>query len=469
MNDARVALSRVNLRDSFVMAETADIFVSQLTQFANTDQSAAERLEDAHRLSVEQAYGYGSPSREDRKPFIYQDGIAIVPIHGALLNRFGGSYSFATGYNYIRRVMNAAIDDSDVQMIVLDVDSPGGEAAGCFELAEEIREARDQKPIVAVVDSLSASAGYALASAASKMYATPSSKIGSIGVVRMHINMKGALDQMGVQVTFIEAPKDGMKTAGNPFEALSDEAKKEFQASVDKAYDDFVSLIASNRGIDEDSVRETKARVFRADEALALRLIDEVKTPSEAVSSFVAELADEDPDNEEDEDMSTASGKTTAAAPAAAPAGTEATSAPSQDAINAAVAADRERMTAIKALPESAERPKLADTLAMGGYSVDQAKTILAAAAVETPAAPAPAAAAPAATAPAATAPAVDTTNHLAAAMDATAQPNVGAGADGTAAAGAGGAALSDDDLAASILKDQGAMVGTNYGERKPA
>jgi len=457
MNEARVALSRVNLRDSFVMGETADIFVSQLSQFANTDASMAEALQEQSRLSLEQAYGYGQPTREERKPFVYQDGIAIIPIHGALLNRFGGSYSFATGYNYIRRMMVAAIDDDDVDLIVFDVDSPGGEAAGCFELAEEIREARVQKPIIAVVDSLSASAGYALASAASKMYATPSSKIGSIGVVRMHMNVQGAMTQMGVEVTFIEAPKDGMKTAGNPFEKLSDEAKAEFQKSVDKAYDDFVALISANRGIDGDAVRETKARVFRADEALALRLIDEVKTPSEAVSSFMAELADEDdPDNVEDDDMSTATGKTAAAAAPAAATGTEATSTVDVAAERtAAVTADRERMTAIKALPEAAERPKLADTLALQGMSVDQSKAILASAAVETPAAPAAAATTTAA------APAVDSTNHLAAAMEATSAttPNVGAGSEGTAASTTG-AAPSDEDLAAAILKDQAGITG---------
>lgn len=462
MSDARTALSRVQLRDTFVMPATADIFVSHLTQFAQMNPEHAAAFEDAQFESLEQAYGYPRSDREDRKPFVYQDGVAIIPIHGALLNRFGGAYSFATGYNYIRRTMIAALEDDDVQLIVFDVDSPGGEAAGCFELANEIREARDSKPLVAVVDSLSCSAGYALASATSRMYATPSSKIGSIGVVRMHINMKGALDKMGVEITFIEAPEDGMKTAGNPFEALSADAKKEFQASVNKSYDDFVALIVANRGMDDASVRETKARVYRADEALALRLIDAVKTPSEAVSSFMAELADDtDPDHEEDDEMSkagSAAEATSAAAPAAA---APAVAAISQADIQAAITADRERMAGIKALPEAASRPKLADTLALKGMSVDEAKSILAVAGEETPAA----AAAPAPKTEATSN--VDTTNHLDAAMNATAgtHPNVGAGTEGgdAAAAAAGGQPKTDDDLAAAILKDQGAMIGADF------
>lgn len=453
MSEARIAFSRVQLRDSFVMRETADIFVSHLTQFANMAPDRAEAEAEAHFVSVEQAYGYAPTQREERKPFVYQDGFAIIPVHGALLNRFGGAYSFATGYNYIRRVMNAALEDDDVKVIVLDVDSPGGEAAGCFELAAEIREAREKKPIVAVVDALSASAGYAIPSAATKIYATPSSKVGSIGVVRMHMNMAGMLEKMGVEVTLIEAPEDGMKTAGNSFEKLSEEAKKDFQNSVNRAYDDFVALIVANRGMDDAEVRATRAKVYRADEALALRLIDAVKTPTEAVAAFVAELASEDePEHEEDDPMA------------------EATStAPTADQLAAAVTADRERMTAIKALPEAAERPKLADTLALGGYSVEQATTLLKAAAVETPPAAAPAAPA----APGAEAgktgtegtSKVDEVNHLDAAMGGVKHPNVGAGG-GEKGGGGGGAEPTSEELTAAILKDQAGVTGVNFGEK---
>jgi ClpP class serine protease len=195
-----------------------------------------------------------------------------------------------------------------------------------------------------VVDSLSASAGYALASAATRMVATPSSKIGSIGVYIMHVDLSGALDQAGIQISYVEAPKGGMKTAGSSYRRLDKKAEQYLQAFVDASYDEFVALIVENRGLDDAAIRETEARVFRADEALALGLIDEVKTPSEAVSTFVAELADDEPSEEEDEEMTVPKTPAGAAAP-------EATSAPTADQIQAAVTADRERMAAIKALP----------------------------------------------------------------------------------------------------------------------
>ena len=257
------------------MTDTADLFTSNLTQFARADPDKTGALELAARESVEFCYSIGS-RQEDRKPFIYSDGMAIIPIHGALLNRFGGSWGFVTGYQAIRRQMNAALEDDDVQILVFDVDSPGGETAGCFELAEEIRASREIKPSISVVDSLAASAGYALASSATRMVATPSSKIGSIGVYIMHVDFSGALDQAGIQITYVEAPKGGMKTAGSPNRKLDKRAEEYLQAFVDKSYEEFVSLVSENRGLEDGIIRDTEARVIRADEALAIGLIDEV-------------------------------------------------------------------------------------------------------------------------------------------------------------------------------------------------
>lgn len=448
------ALSRINGRQAFVMPQTVDAFVSNLSQFSSADPSQGAALEAAARESIEFCYSIGVSSAE-RKPFIYSDGMAIIPIHGALLNRFGYSWGFATGYQAIRAQLNAALEDDDVQLIVFDVDSPGGEAAGCFELADEIRASRESKPSISVVDSMSASAGYALASAATRMVATQSSKIGSIGVVAMHVDVSGALDQAGIKITFIEAPEGGMKTAGSPYKPLDDKAKEYFQEGVNATYEDFVELIVQNRGLADTAVQETKARVFRADEALALGLIDEVKTPSEAVSTFVAELADDEPSEEEDEETmktpASAAAPAAAAAPApAAAAAPEVASVPTADQIAAAVTADRERASAIRALPEAAKLPKFANHLADAGYTVEQAQASLVAAVADLPAAaPAPAAA---------SGESVDGKNHLEEAMAGSKHPNVGDG--GTEAAAPGSGEPSDADQAKAILASQTAATG---------
>lgn len=451
------ALSRISGREAFVLPETADLFVSNLQQFARVEPEKSDALAEQARESVEFCYSVAPSSREERKPFIYQDGMAIIPVHGALLNRFSGSWGFATGYQFIRRQMNAALEDDDVSLIVFDLDSPGGETAGCMELADEIRASREIKPSIAVVDSLSASAGYAIASAATRMVATPSSKIGSIGVYIMHVDVSGALGQAGIEITYVEAPKGGMKTAGTQFRKLDKKAEQYLQAFVDASYDEFVALIVANRDMDDAAVRETEGRVFRSDEALALGLIDAVKTPTEAVSSFLAELAEDEPIESEDENMTDKTGSAAAAAPAP-----EVASAPDPQAIAAAVTADRERMTSIKALPEAAEKPKLADTLALGGYTVEQATTILAAAASETAGAALP----EPKPGEGAAAPAVDSRNHLDDAMSRSKQPEVGAG--GGEGQGQGGEGQpTDSEAAAAILKDHGEATGRNYETAK--
>jgi signal peptide peptidase SppA len=296
------ALTRMNNRDTLIGAPYISAMLVPLMQDAETVESpdavAQQVMED-----VRGAYGFPEQAAATRKPFVYHDGIAIIPVHGILLNRFAYSWGFVTGYNFVRGQMNAALEDDDVTMIVYDVDSPGGEAVGCFELAEEMRASRDVKPSLAVVDSLAASGGYALASAATRMVCTPSGSVGSIGVYILHLNMKGALDQMGIEATYIEAGE--WKTAGNSLEPRSDEVKADLQKSVDKRWGEFIDLVAANRGLSATAVRDTQARVFRADEALALGLIDDVQSPAEAVSSFLAELGQDDSEDREDDQMAT--------------------------------------------------------------------------------------------------------------------------------------------------------------------
>lgn len=295
------AVARIGMRDVLVSPDTADMFFANISRFADTDVSVdGPSLEVASREALELAYGY-EDSGEDRKAFVFQDGNAVIPIHGTLINRFNSSWGFVTGYNYIRRMYNAALDDDDVETIIFDVDSPGGEASGCFELAREIMAGRRVKPSLAMVDSLAASGGMALAGCATKMYAIPSARIGSIGVYRMHISYEEMFKKEGIKVTFASAGEH--KVDGNPYQDLPDDVLKEWRESAGKTWDDFISLVAEARDMEESDVKATQARIYRADEALALGLINAVKTTTEAVSAFVAELADDDPISDDEEEV----------------------------------------------------------------------------------------------------------------------------------------------------------------------
>lgn len=257
---------------------------------AISDIALRDMFEGAEELAVIELASMSY--REDDEGFYYnqETGIAVIPILGVLMNRMSWSYGFATGYDYIRSAFNAAMDRPEVKGIVFDVNSPGGQAAGNFELAAEIAETRGRKkPTMAIVNSMAASGGYSLATAADRIVAMPSAAIGSIGVVSTHVSFEKNLEKAGIEVTFIYAGKH--KVDGNPYQSLPKSVKSSMLASVERIYDNFVSVVANNRGIDAQDVRDTEAAMYDSEEALARGLIDAIQTPSEAMASFISGLS----------------------------------------------------------------------------------------------------------------------------------------------------------------------------------
>lgn len=378
---------------------------ADLQDVASATPDAMAATYDVRKVEIAASYGFRAPQTE--KPFVFQDGIAVIPVHGLLVNRFSSSWGFITGYNFIRAQMNAALEDGDVELLAYDVNSFGGAAAGCPELSEDMFKARSVKRSVAVIDAFCYSAGYFLASAANKVICTPSGGVGSIGTVAMHMSVARALKDMGIDITYIYAGDH--KVDGNPYEKLSAGAKAEIQKSVDDAYGMFVDGVARNRRMAPSAVRATQARCYSAIDAKAANLIDAVEVPSRAVAMFLGELANDDPDGDEDDtEMSTsqqsappapagnqgtqqapAGGTAPQAAAPAAPAAPTAPTAPANEGssngpdldarVQAAVRADRARCAGINALEESKGREQLASHLANLGMSVDEAKGILAA------------------------------------------------------------------------------------------
>lgn len=375
---ARAALTRMNmnvvaLEPSYTAAALARDL--HMLSSVSRDQAIQSHLETRAELCA--AYGFSAP--EQSKPFAFANGYAIIPISGSLLNRYSYSWSSVTGYNFIRSQMQMALQDDDVKAIIFDVNSYGGEAAGCFELAAEIRASRAIKPSLAVVDSNAYSAGYALASAASRMVVTPSGGVGSVGVIAMHVDMSKMLADWGLVVTLIYESEH--KADGNPFQPLSEATKKNFEASIHKSYEAFVALVAENRGIDAQVVRDTKSRTYRADEALSLGLIDAIATPSEAVLAFSGELSGSTSQREKEDAMSEAKKP---GAENQTPGNDASNSAAIEKAAADARIAERARVSGITGSEEAKGRSGLANHLAMNtDLSVDAARAILAAAPAE--------------------------------------------------------------------------------------
>lgn len=208
-------------------------------------------------------------------------GIAVLPFYGTSVQRTNPNDVSGSGLMSIQRftgMFRAALADDSVGGILLDFDSPGGSVYGVMELANEIYQARSQKPIFAIANSLAASAAYWCASSASEFYVTPGGEVGSIGVFAAHQNLAKALEKEGVETTLVSAGK--YKTEGNPFGPLSDDARAAMQSRIDAYYGAFTRGIAKNRGVDVATVREGmgQGRVMSASAAKAESMVDGVAT-----------------------------------------------------------------------------------------------------------------------------------------------------------------------------------------------
>lgn len=217
--------------------------------------------------------------------------VAVIPVFGTLAQRMDmmTDISGGTSYSGLQKSLHAALSDDNVKVVVLDIDRAGGTVPGADELASEMRRIRGgDKPIIAQVNSMAASAAYWIASSADEIVVTPSGRAGSIGVYTVHDDMSDFLRQKGVKRTYISAGK--YKTEGNEAEALPDEARQFIQERVDRSYDRFVRSVAAGRGVSISRVQEGfgQGRVFFAEELIDRGMADRIATMDETLARFGA-------------------------------------------------------------------------------------------------------------------------------------------------------------------------------------
>lgn len=220
------------------------------------------------------------------------DGIAVIPVVGTMVRR-GSWLDAASGmqsYAATERELVEALADPDVRGVMLEVDTPGGEAGGVFDFSNAIRRlsAEAGKPVWAIADEAALSAGYAIASAADQVWVTRTGEVGSIGVVAVHVDQSAADKQRGLAYTYIYAGKH--KVDGNSHAPLPAGVRADFQKDIDAIYGLFVEQVASARGLVPDAVRGTEARIFRGADGVAAGLADNVGTIADAVSALAASL-----------------------------------------------------------------------------------------------------------------------------------------------------------------------------------
>lgn len=241
--------------------------------------------------------------RESRRIYAVHDGVAIIPVEGTLTRSWGlDPYSGFTGYDGIKAKLVAAMDDSSVDAILLDIDSPGGAVAGLFDLVDLIYAFREAnvKPIATIANEMACSAAYAIFSAGSPglRFATRTADVGSIGVLYMHTNVEKALAQDGVEVTIFRAGEK--KARVNSVEAIPDWAEKRINDELEKIRTIFVDTVARNLATavaSEDAlkktIRETEGLTYIGTDARGIGLVDAVGSEDQLWSRLLKQLGRE--------------------------------------------------------------------------------------------------------------------------------------------------------------------------------
>ena len=213
-------------------------------------------------------------------------GTSVIAVHGFLDQHRGllEVFGIGTSCDSIGAALRQALDDPSIGRIVLDVDSPGGSVAGVIELADEIFAARSRKPVIAVANSLAASAAFWLASQAGRFYVTPGGEVGSIGVFVAHEDCSQALADAGVSITLVSAGR--FKIEAHPFGPLDADARAFLQSRTDDYYRAFVGAVARGRGVPPSKVRGGmgQGRVLGADQAMSEKMVDGVMSFAEVMN-----------------------------------------------------------------------------------------------------------------------------------------------------------------------------------------
>lgn len=216
-----------------------------------------------------------------------RDKVALIDLSGVIMNSSGWQL-FGEGDNPVSRFqeqLDRARRDSAVKAVILRVNSPGGTVVASELMHAELLHFRKStdKPVIALFMDVAASGGYYVACACDEIVAQPSTVTGSIGVIMQMFDVSGTMKMIGVQGDAITS--GAFKDAGSPFRPMRPEERAHFQTLVDSMYEKFVKVVAAGRpNLKEEDVRRlADGRVWTADQAVAIGLVDRVAGMRETI------------------------------------------------------------------------------------------------------------------------------------------------------------------------------------------
>jgi ClpP class serine protease len=272
-----------------ITPEKAEIVVAALAERLGVIQ--LNRLDGSARKFADESITIIEEHDEPepvRRGYDLVDGVAVIQVEGTLVHKNGclRPYSGMTGYDGIRINLLTALSDPKAKGIAFDIDSPGGECAGCFDLADMIFAARGKKPMWAIPTETACSAAFALASSCDRVIVPRTGVTGSIGIIAMHVNMSGWLDKNGFVVTLLKygQKKDDFAET----KPLSKDAFNRAMADINTMGGMFDALVARNRKMDAAKVKSYQAGTFMGADGVAAKLADAVMAPDAAMNELIA-------------------------------------------------------------------------------------------------------------------------------------------------------------------------------------
>lgn len=228
--------------------------------------------------------GFFNPASDFMSEEILEDGnmlqkIVVLDLNGTIQDTGEASPLFVpTGYHHqtFMKNLNKAKEDPAVKGIIIRVNTPGGGVVESAQIHDKIVEIQKEakKPVYISMGSMAASGGYYISAPAEKIFASPETLTGSLGVIMQGINVSGLAEKYGIKVDTIKSGEH--KDIMSPYREMTDEERMILQEMIDHSYDGFVKVIVEGRGLAEEEVRRiADGRVYDGRQAKELNLIDE--------------------------------------------------------------------------------------------------------------------------------------------------------------------------------------------------
>ncbi|PAE24188.1 MULTISPECIES: signal peptide peptidase SppA [Bacillaceae] len=246
------------------------VVLNFVTAFAFTDieSSVNELFAGGNEAFLEEVIEEGNAQKK----------IAVLDVNGVIQDTGDAASLFASpGYNHKAFMDNLDYvkEDSTVKAIVIKVNSPGGGVVESAEIHDKITEIQKEtkKPVYISMGSMAASGGYYISAPADKIFASPETLTGSLGVIMQGYNYAGLAEKYGVE--FVTIKSGPYKDIMSPTREMTDEERKILQSMINNSYQGFVKVISEGRGLTEAQVKEiADGRIYDGRQAKELNLID---------------------------------------------------------------------------------------------------------------------------------------------------------------------------------------------------